>query len=111
MDDFQSLRWIPTQPRHLDHDNTQFLLIGHTSNIEEAFKPDAKTSKDSESERGGESRGNEHEHEHEITIKEEPLEGEEDLMYDIKEDEVAGVLLDLEKYAHGLRRIETEFEG
>lgn len=98
MNDFQSLRWIPTQPRHLDHANTQFLLIGHTSGIQEAFKPDTK----------GAAKEN-MPAEDEVTIKEEPLEGEEDLMYDIKEDEVSDVLLNLEKYAHGLKNVETEF--
>ncbi|SPO07408.1 uncharacterized protein DNG_10102 [Cephalotrichum gorgonifer] len=96
MDDFESLRWIPTQPRHLEYENTQFLLIGHTSSIEKAFRGDGKEVKDSTPE-------------DEITIKEELLEGDEDLLYDIKEDEVSSILLDLEKYAHGLKNIETEF--
>ena len=98
MNDFQSLRWIPTQPRHLDYSNTQFLLIGHTSGIQKAFSPDTK--------------GAEREtkpSEDEVRIKEEPLEGEEDLLYDIKEDEVAEVLLDLEKYAHVMKKVETDF--
>lgn len=101
MDDFRSLRWIPTQPRHLDYDNAQFLLIGHKSGIQEAFKPDTKR---------GREKAKEKEEEEDIVIKEEPLEGEEDLMYEIKEDEVSDVLLDLEKYAHELKNIETEFE-
>ncbi|MBE3047130.1 hypothetical protein IMZ48_32325 [Candidatus Bathyarchaeota archaeon] len=97
MQDFQSLRWIPTQPRHLDHPNTEFLLIGHSSGIEEAFKPDTKG--DAEGKMPSED---------EITIKEELLAGDEDLMYDIREDEMADVLLDLEKYSHDMK-VETEF--
>lgn len=97
MDDFQSRRWIPTQPRHLDHEKTQFLLIGHKSGIQEAFKPDTKGASEKKPA------------EDEVTIKEEPLEGEEDLMYDIKEDEVSDVLPDLERYAHSLKNVETEF--
>lgn len=98
MNDFQSLRWIPTQPRHLNYPKTQFLIIGHSSGIEKAFEPDtkgaAKEKKPAEDE---------------VTIKEEELEGEEDLLYDIKEDEVSTVLLGLEKYAHQLKNVETEF--
>lgn len=97
MDDFQSRRWIPTQPRHLDYPKTQFLLIGHRSGIQEAFKPDTKGAAEKKPA------------EDEMTIKEEPIEGEEDLMYDIKEDEVSDVLLHLEKYAHSLKNVETEF--
>ena len=98
MDDFQSLRWIPTQPRHLDYPNTQFLLIGHTSGIEKAFEPDTKTAARETKPATDE-----------ITIKEEPIEGEEDILYDIKQDEVSDVLLDLEKYAHELKKVQTEF--
>lgn len=29
LDEFRSLRWMPLQPKHLDYENTQFLLIGH----------------------------------------------------------------------------------
>ena len=30
MDEFRSLRWLPSQPKHLDYINTQFLLIGES---------------------------------------------------------------------------------
>ena len=29
LDEFRGLRWMPLQPRHLDYENTQILLIGH----------------------------------------------------------------------------------
>ncbi len=29
--EFRSLRWMPLQPKLLDYENTQFLLIGHSS--------------------------------------------------------------------------------
>ncbi|KAL8830165.1 MAG: hypothetical protein Q9191_001587 [Dirinaria sp. TL-2023a] len=29
LDEFRSLRWMPLQPKHLDYENTQLLLIGH----------------------------------------------------------------------------------
>ncbi|KAK3991244.1 hypothetical protein QBC44DRAFT_323894 [Cladorrhinum sp. PSN332] len=39
LDEFRSLRWIPTQPKHLDYVNTQFLLIGESSGVEKALEP------------------------------------------------------------------------
>ncbi|KLU85129.1 hypothetical protein MAPG_04160 [Magnaporthiopsis poae ATCC 64411] len=36
MKDFGSLRWLPSQPRHLDYPNTQLLLIGESSGLEKA---------------------------------------------------------------------------
>ncbi|KAI4213405.1 MAG: hypothetical protein LQ351_003905 [Letrouitia transgressa] len=29
LDEFRSLRWMALQPKHLDYENTQFLIIGH----------------------------------------------------------------------------------
>ncbi|KAK3941984.1 hypothetical protein QBC46DRAFT_285174 [Diplogelasinospora grovesii] len=40
--EFRSLRWVPTQPKHLDYVNTQFLLIGESSGIEKAAEPQKK---------------------------------------------------------------------
>ncbi|KAI0455911.1 hypothetical protein F5B21DRAFT_177445 [Xylaria acuta] len=34
--EFRSRRWAPSQPHHLDHVNTQFLLIGESSGIAKA---------------------------------------------------------------------------
>ena len=28
MEEFRNLRWMPLQPKHLDYENAQFLLIG-----------------------------------------------------------------------------------
>lgn len=39
LEEFRSLRWVPTQPKHLDFVNTQFLLIGESSGIEKALEP------------------------------------------------------------------------
>jgi hypothetical protein len=33
------LRWVPTQPKHLDYVNTQFLLVGESSGVEKALAP------------------------------------------------------------------------
>ncbi|KAI1434320.1 hypothetical protein GGR50DRAFT_414974 [Xylaria sp. CBS 124048] len=38
-DEFRGLRWMPSQPNHLDYANTQFLLIGESSGIEKATAP------------------------------------------------------------------------
>lgn len=39
MEEFRSLRWLPTQPKHLDYVNTQFLLIGESSGTHKALEP------------------------------------------------------------------------
>ncbi|KAI0965503.1 hypothetical protein F4678DRAFT_334391 [Xylaria arbuscula] len=39
LEEFRSLRWMPSQPHHLDYVNTQFLLIGESSGIAKATKP------------------------------------------------------------------------
>ncbi|KAI2638699.1 hypothetical protein GGS26DRAFT_542621 [Hypomontagnella submonticulosa] len=39
MDEFRALRWLPTQPKHLDFPNTQFLLVGESSGIKKATEP------------------------------------------------------------------------
>ncbi|KAI5860036.1 hypothetical protein GGS23DRAFT_599697 [Durotheca rogersii] len=38
-DEFRALRWISTQPKHLDFPNTQFLLIGQLGGIRKAAEP------------------------------------------------------------------------
>ncbi|OTA54819.1 hypothetical protein K449DRAFT_469283 [Hypoxylon sp. EC38] len=39
LDEFRALRWVATQPKHLDFENTQFLLIGESSGIQKATEP------------------------------------------------------------------------
>jgi hypothetical protein len=36
MEEFRDLRWTPTEPRHLDFPNAQFLLIGESGGLEKA---------------------------------------------------------------------------
>ncbi|KAK0716896.1 hypothetical protein B0T26DRAFT_645376 [Lasiosphaeria miniovina] len=38
-EEFRSLRWMPTQPKHLDYANTQFLLLGKSSVTDKALEP------------------------------------------------------------------------
>ncbi|KAJ3560878.1 hypothetical protein NPX13_g9153 [Xylaria arbuscula] len=46
LDEFRSLRWMPSQPHHLDYTNTQFLLIGESSGIEKATEPQKEDEKE-----------------------------------------------------------------
>ncbi|KAI0003885.1 hypothetical protein F4779DRAFT_601037 [Xylariaceae sp. FL0662B] len=39
LDEFRALRWMATQPKHLDFVNTQFLLVGESSGIKQATEP------------------------------------------------------------------------
>lgn len=36
MDEFRSLRWMPSHPKHLDYPNAQFLIIGESSGLDKA---------------------------------------------------------------------------
>lgn len=36
VDEFRSLRWMPTQPKHLDYANTNMLLIGESGGLDKA---------------------------------------------------------------------------
>ena len=41
LDEFQNLRWTGTLPKHLDIENTQFLLVGEEG-IDNAMQPEKK---------------------------------------------------------------------
>ena len=45
MDEFRSLRWMPLQPKHLDYDNAQFLLIGESDHFEKATEQPSRDEK------------------------------------------------------------------
>ncbi|KAK8109713.1 hypothetical protein PG999_007850 [Apiospora kogelbergensis] len=49
-DDFRSLRWSGTTPKHLDYVNTQFLLIGEGPGIDKAMEPQKQDQKDGKEE-------------------------------------------------------------
>lgn len=40
LEEFHSLRWVPTDPKHLDYVNAQFLLIGKSSGVQRAMARD-----------------------------------------------------------------------
>ncbi|KAI0536349.1 hypothetical protein GGR58DRAFT_528451 [Xylaria digitata] len=46
LEEFRGLRWIPSQPHHLDYVNTQFLLIGESSSIRKATEPQKEDEKE-----------------------------------------------------------------
>lgn len=45
IEEFRSLRWLPTQPKHLDFVNTQFLLIGESSGTKKDLEPQKEDQK------------------------------------------------------------------
>ncbi|KAK8070595.1 hypothetical protein PG997_010798 [Apiospora hydei] len=49
-DDFRSLRWSGTTPKHLDYVNTQVLLIGEGPGIDKAMEPQKQDQKDGKEE-------------------------------------------------------------
>ncbi|KAI1488293.1 hypothetical protein F5X96DRAFT_646268 [Biscogniauxia mediterranea] len=94
-DEFRALRWIPTQPKHLDYVNTQFLLIGETSGIAKATEPQKE---DQEND------------------KEEPREEMEKLededthrMEGLKGDDSASIFSDLHAHAKDYPKLQTTF--
>lgn len=95
LDEFRSLRWMGTVPKHLVL-NAQFLLVGESSGIEKATEPDENDKDDEDTN--------------------EPIEEMEALEHeDVKRMEHLGktdsdaIFLDLEAYAKDHPVIQTEF--
>ncbi|KAL7951740.1 hypothetical protein V8C42DRAFT_305066 [Trichoderma barbatum] len=95
LEEFRDLRWIPSQPNHLDHNNAQVLLIGESSGIKKAL---------------GLQEDDEKAH------KEEPLEEmehleEQDLkrMHHISRDHSAAIYADLKVHADDYPKLQTTF--
>ncbi|KAH6648672.1 hypothetical protein BKA67DRAFT_594155 [Truncatella angustata] len=94
-EEFRSLRWAATNPKHLDYVNTQFLLIGESGGIEKATEPQSEDQQDG---------------------KTEPLEELEKLededthrMEDLKGDDSAAIYADLEVHAKDYPKLQTTF--
>lgn len=49
LDEFRSLRWMPLQPKHLDYENAQFLVIG--SGVEDLSKATDQQAEDGKHEK------------------------------------------------------------
>lgn len=95
LDEFRSLRWMGTVPKHLVP-NAQFLLVGESSGIQKAMEPDEKDKDDKDTN--------------------EPMEEMEELEHeDVKrmkhlgETDSDAIFLDLEAYAKDRPEIQTEF--
>ncbi|KAF4947971.1 hypothetical protein FGADI_9966 [Fusarium gaditjirri] len=50
IDEFRSLRWLPSKPSHFDYPNAQILLIGESHGIEKAVEPQKEDRKDGKEE-------------------------------------------------------------
>ncbi|KAI1756442.1 hypothetical protein F4782DRAFT_333080 [Xylaria castorea] len=94
-DEFRSLRWAPTQPHHLDHVNTQFLLVGESSGIAKATEPQKE-----DEEEGKENPAEELE----------KLEDEDThRMESLKDDDSGAIFADLGAFAKDYPKLETTF--
>lgn len=96
LDEFRSLRWLGTVPKHLDYVNTQFLLVGESSGIDKAMQPAEKDA--------------------EAKDKDDPVEEMEKLededterMKDLGKDDSAAIFTDLEVHAKGYPKLQTTF--
>ena len=46
LNEFRGLRWMPLQPKHLDYENAQFIVIGEGSGeLDKATEPQEKDEK------------------------------------------------------------------
>lgn len=94
-DEFRSLRWMATTPKHLDYVNTQFLLVGESSGLKKATEAQEEDLKDG---------------------KKGPLEELEELededshrMEGLKGDDSAAIYADLEVHAKDYPKLQTTF--
>ncbi|POS78467.1 hypothetical protein DHEL01_v203140 [Diaporthe helianthi] len=95
LDEFRSLRWMGTVPKHLVP-NAQFLLVGESSGIEKAMAPDDEDKEDEN--------------------KKEPIEEIEELEHEdvqrmehLGETESDAIFLDLEAYEKDHPQLQREF--
>ncbi|ROW10140.1 hypothetical protein VMCG_01836 [Cytospora schulzeri] len=95
LDEFRSLRWMGTLPKHLIP-KSQFLLVGESSGIEKAMQSDERDEKD--------------------RTKEQPIEEMEELEHEDTErmehlgkDDSDAIFADLEAQAKGYPKLQTEF--
>lgn len=95
LDEFRSLRWMGTLPKHLIP-NAQFLLVGESSGLDKAMEPDEKDANDHD--------------------KEEPIEEMEKLededtkrMEHLGKDDSEAIFADLEARAKDYPKLKTSF--
>ncbi|KUI56129.1 hypothetical protein VP1G_03548 [Cytospora mali] len=95
LDEFRSLRWMGTLPKHLVP-NSQFLLVGESSGIQKAMQPDEKDENDENKEQSIEEM---EELEHEDTQR----------MEHLGKDDSDAIFADLEVQAKNYPKLQTEF--
>ena len=66
LDEFRSLRWMPLQPKHLEYENCQFLLIGHKDN---AFEKATEAQKEDDGKEDPKEEMEKLEHEDELRVQ------------------------------------------
>ncbi len=93
--EFRSLRWIPTQPKHLDYVNAQFLMIGESSGTEKALEPQKEDQK----------KGVEEPEEELEKLEEEDAKR----MKGLSEDESSSIFADLQVHAKEYPKLQTTF--
>lgn len=95
LDEFRSLRWMGTVPKHLVL-NAQFLLVGESSGIQKAMEPDDEDKDDEDTN--------------------EPIEEMEELEHEdvkrmehLSKTDSDAIFLDLDAYAKDRPQLQTEF--
>lgn len=94
-DDFRSLRWSGTTPKHLDYVNTQVLLVGEGAGIDKAMEPQKQDQKD----------GKEEPEEELVKLEEEDAQR----MKDLSEDDAKAIFTDLGTNAKDYPKLQTTF--
>ncbi|KAL2160975.1 hypothetical protein VTH06DRAFT_8687 [Thermothelomyces fergusii] len=95
LDEFRSLRWVPTQPKHLDYVNTQVLLVGESSGTDRALEPQQEDQAEGKAEPGEEMERLERE--------------DEERMRSLADDDADRIYADLQADAKSLPRLLTSF--
>ncbi|RMJ19774.1 hypothetical protein CDV36_000547 [Fusarium kuroshium] len=95
IDEFRTLRWMPSKPAHLDYVNAQLLLIGESSGIKKAVEPQKE-----DEEKGKEDPK---------TVLENLEEDDFERMKDLAEDESTAIFADLHAQAKDYPKLQTTF--
>jgi hypothetical protein len=95
LEEFRSLRWVPTQPKHLDYVNTQLLLVGESSGTEKALEPQKEDQEEGKAEPAEEM---------------ERLEDEDTKrIKGLSEDDSGRIFADLQVHAEDYPKLQTTF--
>ncbi|KAL2175493.1 uncharacterized protein P884DRAFT_312429 [Thermothelomyces heterothallicus CBS 202.75] len=95
LEEFRSLRWVPTQPKHLDYVNTQILLIGESSGTDKALEPQKEDQEEGKAEPAEEM--------------EELEEEDEKRMKSLADDDAGRIYADLQAEAKNYPKLLTTF--